>query len=185
MGGMIAQQIVVDRPDLVRRLILIGTGLRNGDGVGSLIAEAKAIFGASYNPPENLWLPVFFTQSEASQTAGRAFLKRYLSRTENRDAPVSENGVPAQLAAIEEWGRPVGEHFGYLKNIKQPALVVNGTRDIIVYTVNSLHLAQNMHNAKLIRNRQSCLRFKSSVATSPSVDSLFRMSHEMISDSQP
>jgi pimeloyl-ACP methyl ester carboxylesterase len=150
MGGMIAQQIVVDRPDLVRRLILIGTGPRNGDGIGSLTPEAKAIFGASYNPPENLWLPVFFTQSEASQTAGRAFLKRYLSRTENRDAPISEKVVPAQLAALEEWGRPVGERFGYLKNIKQSALVVKGTHDIIVYTVNSLHLAQSMPNAKLI-----------------------------------
>ena len=102
MGGMIAQQIVVDRPDLVRRLILIGTGPRNGDGMGSLTAEAKAIFGASYNPPENPWLSVFFTQSEASQAAGRAFLRRYLSRTENRDAPISEKVVPAQLAAIEE-----------------------------------------------------------------------------------
>jgi pimeloyl-ACP methyl ester carboxylesterase len=150
MGGVIAQQIVVDRPDLVRRLILIGTGPRNGDGIGSLTPEAKAIFGASYNPPENLWLPVFFTQSEASQTAGRAFLKRYLSRTENRDAPISEKVVPAQLAALEEWGRPVGERFGYLKNIKQSALVVKGTHDIIVYTVNSLHLAQSMPNAKLI-----------------------------------
>jgi pimeloyl-ACP methyl ester carboxylesterase len=150
MGGMIAQQIVVDRPDLVRRLILIGTGPRKGDGIGSLTPEAKAIFGASYNPPENLWLPVFFTQSEASQTAGRAFLKRYLSRTENRDAPISEKVVPAQLAALEEWGRPVGERFGYLKNIKQSALVVKGTHDIIVYTVNSLHLAQSMPNAKLI-----------------------------------
>jgi pimeloyl-ACP methyl ester carboxylesterase len=150
MGGMIAQQIVVDRPDLVRRLILIGTGPRNGDGMESLTPEAKAIFGATYNPPENLWLSVFFTQSEASQAAGRAFLKRYLSRSKNRDTPISEKVAPAQLAAIEEWGKPVGERFGYLNNIKQPALVVNGTHDVIVYTVNSLHLAQNMRNAKLI-----------------------------------
>jgi pimeloyl-ACP methyl ester carboxylesterase len=106
MNGMIAQQIAVDRPDLVRRLILIGTGPHNGDSMEGLTAGAKAVFGASYNPPENLWLSVFFTQSDASQAAGRAFLKRCLSRSKNRDTPISEKVAPAQLSAIEEWGKP-------------------------------------------------------------------------------
>ena len=35
-------------------------------------------------------------------------------------------------------------------NIKQPTLVVSGNHDVIVYTVNSLYLVQNMPNAKLI-----------------------------------
>jgi len=57
---------------------------------------------------------------------------------------------PAQIAAVGEWGSHPGERFAYLKNIKQPTLVVNGNHDIIVYTVNSLYLVQNMPNAKLI-----------------------------------
>jgi pimeloyl-ACP methyl ester carboxylesterase len=52
--------------------------------------------------------------------------------------------------AIGEWGSHPGERFAYLKNIKQPALVVSGNHDVIVYTVNSLYLVQNMPNAKLI-----------------------------------
>ena len=102
------------------------------------------------DPPENLWLKVFFTDSEKSQVAGREFLKRYLSRTDNRDAPINHKVAPAQIAAIGEWGSHPGERFAYLKNIKQPALVVNGNHDVIVYTVNSLYLVQNMPNAKLI-----------------------------------
>ena len=35
-------------------------------------------------------------------------------------------------------------------NIKQPTLLVSGNHDVIVYTVNSLHLVQNIPNAKLI-----------------------------------
>ena len=153
IGGMVAQQIVIDRPELIRKLILIGTAPRNmdaGNGESHITPETASIFGAAYNPPENLWLKVFFTDSEASQSAGRAFLKRYLSRTENRDASISEKVAPAQIAAVGEWGAQPGERFAYLKNIHQPTLVVSGNHDVIVYTVNSLHLVQNLPNAKLI-----------------------------------
>lgn len=153
IGGMVAQQIVIDRPELIRKLILIGTAPRNmdaGNGEGHITPETASIFGAAYNPPENLWLNVFFTDSEASQSAGRAFLKRYLSRTENRDASISEKVAPAQIAAVGEWGAQPGERFTYLKNIHHPTLVVSGNHDVIVYTVNSLHLVQNLPNAKLI-----------------------------------
>jgi len=117
---------------------------------GHRTPETAAIFGATYNPPENLWLKGLFTDSAESQAAGRAFLNRYLSRTENRDAPVNNQVAPAQIAAIADWGNASGERFAYLKNIKQPALVVGGNHDVIVYTVNSLYLVQNMPNAKLI-----------------------------------
>jgi pimeloyl-ACP methyl ester carboxylesterase len=153
IGGMVAQQTTLDRPDLIRKLILVGTAPRNldaGNGHGHITPETAAIFGATYNPPENLWLKVFFTDSGKSQAAGRAFLKRYLSRTENRDAPISDKVAPAQIAAVGEWGSHPGERFAYLKNINQPTLVVNGNHDVIVYTVNSLYLVQNMPNAKLI-----------------------------------
>jgi pimeloyl-ACP methyl ester carboxylesterase len=153
IGGMVAQQIVVDRPELVRKLILVGTAPRNhdaGNGQGHITPETARIFGATYNPPENLWLKVFFTDSENSQAAGREFLKRYLSRTENRDAAINEKVAPAQIAAVGEWGAHPGERFAYLKGINQPTLIVSGNHDVIVYTVNSLHLVQNMPNAKLI-----------------------------------
>jgi pimeloyl-ACP methyl ester carboxylesterase len=153
IGGMVAQQITLDRPDLIRKLILVGTVPRNhdaGNGQGHITPETAATLGATYNPPENLWLKVFFTDSEKSQTAGHEFLKRYLSRTENRDAPINDKVVPAQIAAIGQWGTHPGERFAYLRDIKQPTLVVSGNHDVIVYTVNSLYLVQNMPNAKLI-----------------------------------
>jgi pimeloyl-ACP methyl ester carboxylesterase len=153
IGGMVAQQIALDRPELIRKLILVGTAPRNhdaGNGQGHTTPETSVIFGATYDPPENLWLKVFFTDSEKSQTAGRAFLKRYLLRTENRDAPIGDKVAPAQIAAIGEWGSHAGERFAYLKDIRQPTLVVSGNHDVIVYSVNSLYLAQNMPNAKLI-----------------------------------
>jgi pimeloyl-ACP methyl ester carboxylesterase len=153
IGGMVAQQIVVDRPELVRRLVLVGTAPRNhdaGGGQGHMTHEAVRVFGAGYDPPENLWLKVFFTDSDKSQAAGHRFLKRYLSRTKDRDLPINDKVAPAQIAALAEWGAHPGERFAYLKTIKQPTLVVSGNNDVIVYTINSLWLVQNMPAAKLI-----------------------------------
>jgi len=153
IGGMVAQQIVVDRPELIRRLILVGTAPRNheaGGGQGHVTPETASVFGAQYDPPENMWLKVFFTDSEKSQAAGREFLKRYFSRTKDRDLPVNEKVAPAQIAAVGQWGDHPGERFAYLKDIKQPTMVLSGNHDVIVYTVNSLYLAQNLPNAKLV-----------------------------------
>jgi pimeloyl-ACP methyl ester carboxylesterase len=42
-----------------------------------------------------------------------------------------------------------GEQIEYLKDIVQPTLVVNGNDDIVIPTVNSYVLQQNMPNARL------------------------------------
>jgi pimeloyl-ACP methyl ester carboxylesterase len=72
LGGTVAQALTVAEPDLVRRLILVGTGPRGGEGMATLTPEAQAIFGATYANPDEVWLSAFFTPSEKSQTAGRA-----------------------------------------------------------------------------------------------------------------
>ena len=150
IGGMVAQNIVMQRPELVRKLVLVGTGPRNGDSMENLSPEVQAIVSRSYTPPENIWLDMLFHSSSTSQAAGHEFLARVASRTENRDKENSEKVASAQVAAVLEWGKPVGERFAYLKAIKLPTLIVCGNHEIVVYTINSLHLAQNLPNAKMI-----------------------------------
>jgi pimeloyl-ACP methyl ester carboxylesterase len=150
MGGFVAQQFTLDRTDLVRKLILVGTGSRSGEGMASLTPEAQEIFGAKYDPPDELWLRVFFTPSKQSQAAGGKYLERQRARKENRDPLPNEKVAPAQVAAIQKWGAPAKDPYAYLKKITQPTLVVNGSNDVIVYTVNSFILQQNLPNAQLI-----------------------------------
>ena len=150
MGGYVAQQLVVDRPELVRRLILVGTGPRGGDGMAQLAPDTAPLFGKAYDPQVLMWLPIFFSPSEASQAAGRRFLERIRARTEDRDAPVSETTVAAHSTAAREWGAAAPGSFDYLRGITQPALVVNGSNDIVVPTINSYILQQNLPNAELI-----------------------------------
>src|SRR6266404_5671708 len=70
LGGLVAQELAINQPTLVRRLVLFGTGPRGGVGMASLTPEAQRVFGATYENPDDLWLGVFFTPSERSQAAG-------------------------------------------------------------------------------------------------------------------
>lgn len=150
LGGLVAQELALAEPALVRRLILVGTGPRSGEGMASLTPEAQEIFGATYDEPDHLWLRVFFTPSQASQAAGHAYLKRFRHRTVDRDPGVSDKVGPAQIGALTKWGAPRENPFDYLKAIKQPTLVVNGDNDVIIYSVNSLILQRHLPNAQLI-----------------------------------
>ena len=150
LGGLIAQTMAIAEPKLIRRVVLVGTGPRSGEGMATLTPEAQQIFGATYENPDDLWLRVHFTPSERSQAAGRAFLRRVHLRVEDRDPDVNERVGPAQIEAIGKWGAPRADAFAYLRGLTQPALVVNGSSDVIIYTVNSLILQQNLPNAQLI-----------------------------------
>jgi pimeloyl-ACP methyl ester carboxylesterase len=118
--------------------------------MAALTPEAQQIFGASYDEPDHLWLHVHFTQSKKSQAAGREFLKRFRLRSENRDPEVNDKVAPAQIEAIGKWGAPQAKPFEYLKSIRQPTLVVNGGKDVIIYSVNSFILQQHLPDAQLI-----------------------------------
>jgi pimeloyl-ACP methyl ester carboxylesterase len=150
IGGMVAQEVVVQAPELVRRLILVGTGLRGGEGIAPMTDAAAKIFGDAYDPPENLWLAVHFAPSASSQAAGREFLERKHLRQENRDPEVNERVGPAQIEALGKYGVKYDGASDYLKTIQQPVLVVNGNNDVIAPTVNSFTLQQTLPNAELI-----------------------------------
>src|SRR6202049_3243584 len=150
IGGMVAQEIALQAPDLVRKLILLGTGPRGGQGMESLTQAAGRLFGAAYDPPEHVWLAVQFSPSAADQAAGREFLKRTHRRQEGRDPEVNDKVSPAQVEAIGKWGVQQKGSYDYLKTIKQPTLIVNGSNDVNIPTVNSFIMQQNMPNAQLI-----------------------------------
>lgn len=150
LGGLVAQTLAIDEPRLVRKLVLVGTGPRSGEGMASLTPEAQQIFGATYDEPDHLWLKVFFTDSAASQAAGRAFLQRFRLRTQDRDPEVNEKVAPAQIEALGKWGAPRENPYDYLKQLHQPTLVINGGTDVIIYTINSYLLQQHIPNAQLI-----------------------------------
>lgn len=146
LGGMIAQQLAFEYPDMIRRMILLGTGPRGGDGMTFTELSPDELAD-----PVALLMSAFFTPTEASQAAGRAYIERLQLRVADRDAPVSMKAAGAQLEAIREWGTiPSTDRYAMLAGIHQPTLVVHGSKDIVVPPINSFLLARNMPNAKLV-----------------------------------
>ena len=146
IGGMVAQEIARQAPELARKLILVGTGPRGADMSTSRSAE---IFAGLYDPPEHLWLAVHFSPSPAGRAAGLAFLERKLRR-KDRDPEVSEGAAARQREAIGDYvagGEAVQDH---LRDIRLPTLIVQGSNDVIIPTINSYVLQQKLPNAQLI-----------------------------------
>jgi pimeloyl-ACP methyl ester carboxylesterase len=146
LGGMIAQQMALDHPGRVNRIILLGTGPRGGEGMTftELSSEERA-------DPGQFLLAAFFSPTDASQAAGRSYLNRLAARTTDRDRPVSPSTAEAQLHAIREWGAvPSSNRYATLRNIKHPTLVVHGTKDIVVLPINAFILAEHLPDAQLI-----------------------------------
>jgi pimeloyl-ACP methyl ester carboxylesterase len=147
MGGMIAQVIAADEPQLVRKLILAGTGPAGGEGITNVtrVAHLDTLRGLlTLQDPKQFLL---FTRTPDGRRAGKAFLARLKERTENRDKAISLRSYGAQLKAIHRWGQ---QQPADLSVIRQPVLVANGESDRMVPTRNSVDLAQRLPNADLV-----------------------------------
>ena len=149
LGGFIAQQILIFDPRLVRRAVLAGTGPRGGEGMSHYSPEVHSILSHVGPHATQRQLELFFAPTPTSQAAGKAWLQR-IGRRRDLEPHASPAVGLAQLQAIQEWGRIDGERYAYLKAIHQPILVINGHNDIMVPTVNSFILQQQLPNARLL-----------------------------------
>jgi len=146
LGGFVAQVIAQQQPGLVRKIILAGTGPAGGEGianVGAVLQDAFGKAGTSNRHPKHF---LFFTQTSNGQAAADDFLQRLKERTKDLDAPVSNETIQAQLAAIQAWGQGDATKLG---TVQHPVLVVNGDDDVMVPSFNSFELARRLPNAQL------------------------------------
>ncbi|WP_406335775.1 alpha/beta fold hydrolase [Streptomyces sp. NBC_00203] len=148
VGGVQAQEVTLRHPQLVRKLLLLGTGLRGGDPTVDPKVPEHA---AAPVPSVEDFLFLFFGRSEAAVEAGRAFWERRHQRAD-QDVPSSLEVAQAQLEAITAYAEPLpGENpYAYLNAITQPTLVLNGENDVMIASINSWHLSQNIPDAQLL-----------------------------------
>ena len=148
IGGFVAQEVALQRPHLVRRLILAGTGPQGGREMHGWPAQPRAHAMKDVQGAEDI-LYLFFSPSAASQAKGAEFVSRIFTRTEGRDTGPTLAARDAQAAAIIDWGIRDFAKLARLANIQAPTLVANGDTDVMVPTVNSYLLAGHIPNAEL------------------------------------
>jgi pimeloyl-ACP methyl ester carboxylesterase len=151
LGGMVAQQIALDRPDSVHKLVLAGTAPRGGEDIMHL---DKPAIGKHFQDPTlkgyEILQKIFFAPTDTSQAAGKAFIDRLMQRQADREPQSGPDIVQAQMAAFGDWEHYTGQRFADLQRIQQPALVVNGVEDVMIPIANSYRLAENLPNAVLL-----------------------------------
>ncbi|MGW2568994.1 alpha/beta fold hydrolase [Streptomyces sp. NPDC001537] len=147
LGGMVAQALVVKHPELVRKLVLTGTGPKGGKDMDKVARVTywdilRATLTRS-DPKEFL----FFNRDATGKAAGRAFVNRLKERTVDRDADIKTKAFQTQLKAIKKWGRSAPDD---LSSITQPTLIANGDNDRMVPSVLSEDLHRRIKGSELI-----------------------------------
>ena len=147
MGGMVAQEIVLKEPRLVRKMILAGTGPAGGEGISGVAGVANYDVLRALLTGQDPKQYLFFTRTPNGIEAGKAFLARLNERSDDRDREISVAAYIAQLQALSAWGQ---KKPADLSVVKQPVLVINGDQDRMVPTVNTHDLARRLPNSSLV-----------------------------------
>jgi pimeloyl-ACP methyl ester carboxylesterase len=149
LGGMVAQEVALARPSLVRKMLLVGTAPEGGEEIMRMEKPVlKTIFASNFTASQRL-VKLFFAPSASSQSAGEAFATRLTQRNQDREPASGPEVAKAQIAAFRAWESFVGKQFAKLCKISQPCLVVSGVFDILIPVRNSYLLSEHLPNAVL------------------------------------
>lgn len=147
LGGMVAQDMTLKAPDLVRKLILTGTGSAGGEGISKVGAVSWPLIVkglVTFRDPKTY---LFFTSTANGRHAAQAFIARTKEWKTGRDKGPTPRAFLRQLKAIHAWGRQMPQD---LAHIRIPVLVANGDNDIMVPTPNSRDMARRIPGADLV-----------------------------------
>lgn len=146
LGGGVAQMVALQAPELVRRMILAGTGPRGGGGIDKMAtivgtAYLKALLTRS--DPRNF---LFFPRNPQGRAAAGDYLRRIRERTEDNDRKIRLRARVNQIKAIRHAGQSRPDD---LSVITHPVLIANGDHDLMVATEHSTDMARRLPNAEL------------------------------------
>jgi pimeloyl-ACP methyl ester carboxylesterase len=146
LGGMAAQLIAAENPLFVDKLILAGTAPQGGEEHLLQVLQKARVVKDSPDPR----LPLFFTESKASQQAGLAFLHRASARTVDRDPDSGDEVTGAQAKALIGWCATQDPSARILAAISQPTLIVSGSDDTMLPISNAYFMFKHISNAQLL-----------------------------------
>jgi len=146
LGGGVAQMIALQAPDLVRRMVLAGTGPRGGGGIEEITRVAVIAYLKAALTLSDARNFLFFPRTPEGKGAAKDYFSRLKERIKDRDQPISLQARRAQLNAIRTAGLSAPDD---LSVITQPVFVANGDHDLMVASSLSADMARRLPNAQL------------------------------------
>jgi len=150
MGGMIAQEFVLNYPEKTAKLILCSTHCGGSKVIqpSHKVSRMLTVDRGAMSQEEYIrWiLPIGFTDD---------YIKNYfdavkMSFQRSFRYPISEAGYTRQLNAIGKFNA-----YERLPQIKAPTLVIHGRKDVLIPPENGTILAKAIPNAKLVFFKKS------------------------------
>ena len=149
LGSFVAQEVVLIRPDLVRRMVLASSAPQGAAGMHGWAPEVIGAVGQPETSPAG-YLSVFFAPTETSGDAGRQAAGRIFGgRTTDRDEPTTWQTRQAQYDAVCAWGVPDHSVLQRVTAIELPVFVANGDSDPMIQPRYSHLLAGLLPNARV------------------------------------
>ncbi|KAK5693318.1 hypothetical protein LTR17_025101 [Elasticomyces elasticus] len=171
MGGCCVQMVALTRPDLVRRLIIAGSGpsvpcKRGTEGIVwprdeppryAIVTLSKGDGTVRSEIEEGITVS-FFANSEAGRHAAGAYFDRIYTLTPSTGGGESvihdlldAERTAEQRKAYVDWSTPNPQNsFDRLGELKMPVLVLNGDDDLLIPTSRSWELVKGISDAQLI-----------------------------------
>jgi pimeloyl-ACP methyl ester carboxylesterase len=146
LGGAVAQMVALQAPDLVRRMVLAGTGPRGGGGIWKMPFIVGGAYTKAFLARKDPRHFLFFPRTAEGKKAANEYFARLGERTHDLDRPISRQARLAQLRAITSGGLHAPDD---LSAIKIPVLVANGDKDLMVASEHSKDMAARLPDSRL------------------------------------
>ncbi len=149
IGGFVAQHVALQRPDLVRRLLVLGSGPGGHNGAPGPEERVPEVMTWAVNDDED-YLYLFFGSSDEAREAGLASLRRLDTRLSESKLDLTPETMNAQLQAIAAWGSDEGSAWVRLDELTMPVLIANGSHDVMMHAQHSFAMSQRLTHATTV-----------------------------------
>ena len=149
LGGYVVQDLTLNHPGLVRRLVVAASG---PGAVPGTPAPPARLWEAARRPvnDDDDFLYMFFPDTPDGRQAGLASLRRLDARLAASGADTDPGSVAAQAAALTGWGKGEDTAWERLAELRLPVLVGAGAQDHMMHPFGAYSMAQRLPNAKIM-----------------------------------
>ena len=145
MGGFVCQTIALQEPQLVRKVVAIGSG---PGGNAETAPPTDIVFGIATKPAYTFEDVRYLFFAEGRERETQAFIDR-MGLCKDREPIVGPEVMGAMVEAVSGFMSGTTGHYARLKDVTQPVLIISGDRDPFFPLKNTWLMFRELPNAQV------------------------------------